>query len=409
MRIKEEKANDRTVSLILELPIKEVDKSNLFLREGRAYTKFFYLLQNNDTLFNNEFLNENRPTLLNINYSPHRVNYNCGKRIGVFCGFYKDENLDYSKICEQYKTIRTDQYMEKDIACFRIDKEYEDLIKAIQTDYILNGSEYKVVIVMGEEIYQYNIEKEVFNLNCTDPANTNSVTTDIYGDTVDVIMFTILRNGKYLNEQDLKEIQESIKEEDKKNQESTTGLVSAEPLPAKENNMFDDLALLFQDTPLTWHQYFMSIAVISSMRSKDPKRQVGAVIVDDNNRVLSIGYNGFPNHCKDNDFPWNDTSEGSTDEDKVNIKDFYVVHAELNAILNYKGESLKDSTIYTTLVPCNECIKAIIQAGIKKIIYKDYKESYKNIASQRMIKAAGIEMISYDSLKEKERTVLFKI
>ena len=116
----------------------------------------------------------------------------------------------------------------------------------------------------------------------------------------------------------------------------------------------------------------MSIAVISSMRSKDPKRQVGAVIVDDNNRVLSIGYNGFPNHCKDNDFPWNDTSEGSTDEDKVNIKDFYVVHAELNAILNYKGESLKDSTIYTTLVPCNECIKAIIQAGIKKIIYKDF-------------------------------------
>ena len=111
---------------------------------------------------------------------------------------------------------------------------------------------------------------------------------------------------------------------------------------------------------LTWDEYFMAISQLSSMRSKDPSTQVGACIVSGDNRILSIGYNGAPNGFDDKKFPWD--REG----DMLNTKYAYVCHAELNAILNYSGGSgsLKGSRIYTTLFPCNECTKAIIQSGI---------------------------------------------
>ena len=137
---------------------------------------------------------------------------------------------------------------------------------------------------------------------------------------------------------------------------------------------------------ISWQEYFMGLAHLSALRSKDPNTKVGACIVDDLNRVISIGYNGFPRGCDDNLYPWG--REG----DFIETKYPYVVHAELNAILNSK-ENLKNATIYVTLFPCNECAKAIIQAGIKKIYYQSDKYADTPIirASKRMLDSAGVE------------------
>ena len=118
---------------------------------------------------------------------------------------------------------------------------------------------------------------------------------------------------------------------------------------------------------INWDEYFMGIALLTSKRSKDPNSQVGACIVSQDNKILSMGYNGFPIGCSDDEIPWE--REGSFQETKY----AYVCHAELNAILNYTGTSLKGSKIYVALFPCNECAKAIIQAGIKEIIYLEDK------------------------------------
>ena len=114
---------------------------------------------------------------------------------------------------------------------------------------------------------------------------------------------------------------------------------------------------------LSWDEYFMAVAKLSAMRSKDPHTQVGACIVSNDNRILSIGYNGAPNGFNDEKFPWG--REGNPLETKY----LYVVHAERNAILNYRGsrKDLENSKIYVDLFPCNECAKEIIQAGIKEV------------------------------------------
>ena len=138
---------------------------------------------------------------------------------------------------------------------------------------------------------------------------------------------------------------------------------------------------------LSWDEYFMGLAHLSAMRSKDPNTQVGAVIVSEDRRVASIGYNGFPNGCSDDEFPW--AREGEYGDTKYP----YVVHAELNAILNSKYD-LRGCTIYVSLFPCNECAKAIIQSGIRRIVYESdkYANTEGTIASKRMLKAAGIEL-----------------
>ena len=142
---------------------------------------------------------------------------------------------------------------------------------------------------------------------------------------------------------------------------------------------------------ITWDEYFMSVAYLAGMRSKDPSSQVGACIVSGDNKILSMGYNGFPQNCSDDEFPWE--REG----DSLNTKYFYVVHSELNAILNYRGGSLEGSKLYVTLFPCNECAKAIIQAGIKTVVYDDdkYKDTPGVIASKRMMDAAGVRYYRY--------------
>ena len=149
---------------------------------------------------------------------------------------------------------------------------------------------------------------------------------------------------------------------------------------------------------ITWDEYFMAVAKLAGMRSKDPNSQVGACIVSADNKILSMGYNGFPMGCSDDEFPW-----GRNDEDPLKTKYVYVTHSELNAILNYRGGSLEGSKIYVTLFPCNECAKAIIQAGIKTIIYKEdkYPDSPSVRASKRMLNAAGVRYYQYDQTGRK--------
>lgn len=139
---------------------------------------------------------------------------------------------------------------------------------------------------------------------------------------------------------------------------------------------------------ISWDQYFMGVALLAAMRSKDPNTQVGACIVDHANHILSTGYNGFPNGCSDDDFPWG--REGGMLESKYP----YVVHAELNAILNARGKDLTGSRIYVALFPCNECAKAIIQAGISEVIYLSdkYAQTDATQASKRMLRSAGVKL-----------------
>ena len=146
---------------------------------------------------------------------------------------------------------------------------------------------------------------------------------------------------------------------------------------------------------ISWDEYFMGVALLAAQRSKDPSTQVGACIVDDDNRILSTGYNGFPYGCSDDDFPWNrDESAGET-------KYQFVVHAELNAILNARGKTLGGSKVYVALFPCNECAKAIIQAGIKEVIYLSdkYHDTPSTIASRRMLTAAGVKLTRLEPTK----------
>lgn len=150
---------------------------------------------------------------------------------------------------------------------------------------------------------------------------------------------------------------------------------------------------------ISWDEYFMGVALLASQRSKDPSTQVGACIIDANNRILSTGYNGFPKGCSDDDFPWNrDESLGET---KYN----YVVHAELNAILNASGKELSGSVLYVGLFPCNECTKAIIQSGIKEVVYLSdkYHSTPAVVASRRMLDAAGIK---YRQIKPTKASIM---
>lgn len=149
----------------------------------------------------------------------------------------------------------------------------------------------------------------------------------------------------------------------------------------------------FRKGAITWDDYFMSIAKLSAMRSKDPNTQVGACIVSPENRILSIGYNGTPNGFDDEYFPWERNGE------PLDTKYLYVVHAERNAILNYRGSrrDLEGATIYVDLFPCNECAKEIIQSGIKKVIYLSdkYADLDSTIAAKKLFKECGVEYIEY--------------
>ena len=138
---------------------------------------------------------------------------------------------------------------------------------------------------------------------------------------------------------------------------------------------------------INWDEYFMGIAMLAARRSKDPNTQVGACIVSEDNIIISTGYNGMPKGCSDDIVPWD--RDGAQDMTKYP----YVVHAELNAILNANGRDLRGSRIYVALFPCNECAKAIIQSGVKEVLYLSdkYKDTMLNLVSKRMLEAAGVK------------------
>ena len=143
---------------------------------------------------------------------------------------------------------------------------------------------------------------------------------------------------------------------------------------------------------ISWNEYFMGVATLASKRSKDPNTQVCACIVDKDNYIVSVVYNGMPLGCSDDEFPWE--RQGGT----LDTKYAYVTHAELNAILNSKTASREGSTVYVTLFPCNECTKALIQKRIGKIIYLDdkYHDTDTSEAARRMLDSAGVKYERYE-------------
>lgn len=143
---------------------------------------------------------------------------------------------------------------------------------------------------------------------------------------------------------------------------------------------------------LSWDEYFMGIAVLSAKRSKDPSTQVGACIVNKDNRIISVGYNGMPRCCSDDEFPWD------KNDNPLDSKYLYVCHAELNAILNCDRGNVRDCICYTTLFPCNECAKAIIQSGISEVVYMEdkYADSDSVVASKKMFDTAGVKYRLYN-------------
>ena len=145
---------------------------------------------------------------------------------------------------------------------------------------------------------------------------------------------------------------------------------------------------------LSWDEYFMGVAILSGMRSKDPSTQVGCCIVSPDNKILSMGYNGFPKGCSDDDFPWNKDGDNPLEK-----KYLYSTHSELNAILNHSGNNLMGAKLYVSLFPCNECAKAIIQAGIKEVIYDcdKYADTPLVIASKKMFISAGVKIRPYNN------------
>lgn len=144
---------------------------------------------------------------------------------------------------------------------------------------------------------------------------------------------------------------------------------------------------------ISWDEYFMGVALLSGKRSKDPSTQVGACIVNERNRIVGIGYNGFPSGCSDNALPW--AREG----DFMDTKYPYVVHAEVNAVLNSNQQDLTGCRVYVALFPCNECAKVLIQAGIKEVVYLSdkYSSSDSTVAARRMFEMAGIYLRELDA------------
>lgn len=146
---------------------------------------------------------------------------------------------------------------------------------------------------------------------------------------------------------------------------------------------------------LNWEEYFMGIAKLSSLRSKDPNTQVGACVVSNDNRILTIGYNGAPNGFDDDIFPWD------RDGNVLNTKYPYVCHAEMNALVNYRGSNKQfdGATVYVTLFPCNECAKLIVQLGIKEVIYLSdkYDGTDMNTVAKRLFDTCGIKYRPFNS------------
>lgn len=157
---------------------------------------------------------------------------------------------------------------------------------------------------------------------------------------------------------------------------------------------------------ISWIQYFMGIAKISALRSKDPVTKVGACIVNESNHVVALGYNGMPTGCDDELMPW-----GKGDSNILQTKHPYVCHAELNAILNSGGRKLSNAVLFVTLFPCCECAKAIIQVGIKKVIFDEIKNENKVsiLAAKKMFKITGVQLQKYSEINFNKTVIKIEV
>ncbi len=167
---------------------------------------------------------------------------------------------------------------------------------------------------------------------------------------------------------------------------------------AFEENEPDGSQAKKREDYISWDDYFMGVSILSAQRSKDPNTQVGACLVDRNNKIVGIGYNGFPRGCSDDELPWCRKAENIND-----TKYPYVVHSEVNAILN-STKKLHDAKMYVALFPCNECSKIIIQSGVKEIIYLEdkYAETDSVKAAKRMFDMSGVK---YRKLEPKRKSI----
>lgn len=149
---------------------------------------------------------------------------------------------------------------------------------------------------------------------------------------------------------------------------------------------------------IVWDTFFMTNAIIAKLRSKDPRTQVGAVIVKDNH-IISTGYNGTPLYMNDDDFPWD--SKGEETNNLLEIKNTFVIHAEANALDHCYGQDLTGSTLYVTLFPCLECTRRIAQTGIKKVIYmEEYQKPELVAAAKKIFELANIEVVKFDNIED---------
>ncbi|XP_049428312.1 deoxycytidylate deaminase-like isoform X2 [Epinephelus fuscoguttatus] len=162
-------------------------------------------------------------------------------------------------------------------------------------------------------------------------------------------------------------------------------------------NSTENGAAMARTDILVSSDYFMAVAVLSAQRSKDPSTQVGACIVNQENKVVGVGNNGMPNGCDDAQLPW-----ARSAADPLKTKYLYVCHAELNAIMNKNSADLRGCTIYVTLFPCNECAKLIIQAGIKEVVYLSdkYHDSKETVASKKLLSAARIQCRMFEPTRD---------
>ncbi|CAD5225555.1 unnamed protein product [Bursaphelenchus xylophilus] len=199
-----------------------------------------------------------------------------------------------------------------------------------------------------------------------------------------------------MKDQDEKEITDKKKENDGNSDDDESSSDPSSPRSSSSN----DEGLVLSEKPadpnkkradyLSWDEFFIGVALLAAQRSKDPSTQVGAVIVDDNNIIVGVGYNGMPRGCDDDDMPW-----GKNEEDPLKNKYYYVCHAEMNAIVNKKS-AIRDAKIYVTLFPCNECAKLIIQCGIKKVVYmKDKPQKNEMKASKLLFSKSKVEYQHY--------------
>ena len=152
---------------------------------------------------------------------------------------------------------------------------------------------------------------------------------------------------------------------------------------------------------LSWDDTFIMIAQVIAQRSKDPSTQTGAVVVDEDNIVLGLGYNGWAKGVKEGHFSWS-KDYGLNKKDILNTKYPYVVHAEVNAILS-SNKSVKGAKLYCYLFPCSECTKVIIQSGVKEVIYEDDRQDQNSnnfAVSKKLFDLSGVKHRKYNSKKK---------